>query len=711
MKKKFRLAIATITVLSIVFLNSCALMLLELGSEGYDYEDDHRPTVAVNAPANTPDNTPANTQANTSGNTTGNTPTNAPDSYNTSGGRPYYTEILGGSNDVVTLMLYLCGSDLESYSGAASEDLGEILDAYTDNPNLNIIVETGGADYWYNSDIPSNTNARFKIEDGELIYLEDAGLKDMTAPETVTEFIEFGKNNYPADRYMFIMWDHGGGTTGGLMYDEIFYNSPSLAITDLDDALRNAGVKFDMVGFDCCLMGTAETAFMVEKHADFMVASQRNEPGTGWYYTDFIEALNNNTSIPTTELGTLIVENYFDYTPYQDELEGDLTLSLLDLSYIDSMFYEMDVFFDMADEALLTDINFINIARTLAGYKSINDDSQADLMTLIEEMGGSEALFNAIDQVIVYSDAILNGYNGLSMFFPYRDLSLVSDALYIYDEIGISDTYQSFIKTAANIMAGGQSYSSGGSSNPYGDDWSEDYYDYDWYDDSYMDDYSDFYDDTCFDYDELELEMVDGQYVLQLSDEDYELITEYLLCVYYDDGEGYVELGQDAWYVFDDYGNLIVDYDYTWVALDGMVVPFYSIENVTDAYGEFLYNYGSVPCEIDGEDAEIILLWNDEYPYGTVAGWRYDTYGEASMKGLFELEDGLAIDFYYYYYPYYSDEIEAYYMWDTVIVDGEMSVSYEDMTDLTYGDIEVYYELIDIYQNTYYTESLFFEGY
>jgi hypothetical protein len=627
------------------------------------------------------------------------------------GGKPerrdFYTKIKGGNEDTVTLMLYLCGSDLESYSGAATEDLIEIAEANAENPNFNIIVETGGSSSWAYDVIPADTNTRYKLENGDLTFLEDVGLKDMTKPETVTDFIEFSAENFPADRYIFIMWDHGGGTTGGVMYDENFSDSDSLMITDLDDALEKSGVKFDLLGFDCCLMGTAETAFMVEKHADYMVASQRSEPGTGWYYTDFIAAINENTSIPTAEIGTIIVDSYFENTPYINELEGDMTLSFLDLSYLDAMFWEMDNFFDTADETLLTDAGFISVSQTLAGSKSINDDSQADLLTLIESMGGSEALQNEADNVIIHSNAVLEGYNGLSLFFPYTDLSLVSEALYIYEEIGISETYQGFIKTAANIMAGGQVYSGGGSGNPYGEN-TEDYSEYDWYDDSYSDEYGEFYSETDFDYEELPLEYFDGYYYLSLTDEDYELITDYRLWAYYDDGEGYVELGADALYEFDEYGDLIVDYDYTWVALDGQIVPFYSIENVTSDDGSFLYNYGYVPCEIGGEDAEIILLWNDENPYGTVAGWRYDTYGEATMKGLFKLEEGLEIDYYYYYYPYDSSDYELYYLGETVTFDGELTVTYEDITEVLDGDIEIFYEITDIYQNSYFTESLYF---
>jgi hypothetical protein len=251
-------------------------------------------------------------------------------------------------------------------------------------------------------------------------------------------------------------------------------------------------------------------------------------------------------------------------------------------------------------------------------------------------------------------------------------------------------------------MAGGQAYSGGGSGNPYGSEW-EDYGDYDWYDENFTDEYDDFYSDTNFGYEELPLYETDEYYYLPLTDEDYELITDFLLWAYIDDGEGYVELGADAWYQFDEDGDLIVSYDYTWLSLDGLVVPYYSIEDTDE------HNYGYVPCEINGEDAEIILLWTVDNPEWVVAGWRYDTYGEATMKGLFELEDGLEIDFYYYYYTYDGD-VEMYYMYDTVVVDGEPEVYYTYITDLVDedDDIEIYYEIIDIYQNSYYTESLYF---
>ena len=45
------------------------------------------------------------------------------------GAREKYTEILGGGQDEMTIMLYLCGTDLESRSQMATRDLQEMLNA------------------------------------------------------------------------------------------------------------------------------------------------------------------------------------------------------------------------------------------------------------------------------------------------------------------------------------------------------------------------------------------------------------------------------------------------------------------------------------------------------------------------------------------------------------------------------------------------------
>ena len=47
-----------------------------------------------------------------------------------------------------TIMIYMCGADLESVNGLASSDIDEILKVSGQPDDVNIIIETGGASSW-----------------------------------------------------------------------------------------------------------------------------------------------------------------------------------------------------------------------------------------------------------------------------------------------------------------------------------------------------------------------------------------------------------------------------------------------------------------------------------------------------------------------------------------------------------------------------------
>jgi len=208
---------------------------------------------------------------------------------------PKRTVIKGNSQDVVTIMVYMCGTDLESKSGMATNDMREMAQASL-NKNVNIIIYTGGCNGWKTNGISSSTNQIYKIQDGQLAQIvADAGDKPMTDPATLTEFIKFCAQYYPADRNELILWDHGGGSLSGFGYDEAHKNSGSMNLTQMNKALKDAGVTFDFIGFDACLMATLETAVMTSNYADYLIASEETEPGIGWYYTDWLNELSKNT--------------------------------------------------------------------------------------------------------------------------------------------------------------------------------------------------------------------------------------------------------------------------------------------------------------------------------------------------------------------------------------------------------------------------------
>ena len=125
----------------------------------------------------------------------------------------------------------------------------------------------------------------------------------MTKPDTLTGFIQWCNQNYPANRRELIFWDHGGGSISGYGYDEKNPGSGSMTLSGINQALKNAGVTFDFIGFDACLMATVETALMLDDYADYMIASEETEPGVGWYYTNWLTELSADPSMSTLEIG------------------------------------------------------------------------------------------------------------------------------------------------------------------------------------------------------------------------------------------------------------------------------------------------------------------------------------------------------------------------------------------------------------------------
>ena len=176
----------------------------------------------------------------------------------------------------------MCGTDLESKYGMASSDMEEMRSAAFGD-NVNVIIFTGGCSQWKVSGISNKVNQIYQIKNGQIgRIVEDAGSKPMTDPNNLASFIQFCAKNFPANRNELILWDHGGGSVTGYGYDEKNKNSGSMSLAGVNQALKAGGVKFDFIGFDACLMATAETALMLNEHADYLIASEETEPGIGW---------------------------------------------------------------------------------------------------------------------------------------------------------------------------------------------------------------------------------------------------------------------------------------------------------------------------------------------------------------------------------------------------------------------------------------------
>ena len=293
-----------------------------------------------------------------------------------------------GSQDKAkrTIMFYVCGSDLETESGLASFNIKQILESsFSADDNVKFIVLTGGSLLWnlpgeYLSDpnglglstneetgentISSEYNQLWEAkgadaaenagklvlldadgitgEDGEAVEAEDEMMGEY---ETLQAFINYGAENYPAEKYDLVLWDHGSGPMGDFAIDQ--HNDPifgdDMSFADIVHALSDNKVvdpdgngvpdaKFDFVNFDACLMGNVEMALAYADFADYYICSADLVPGYGECYTGWLNKLGEDPDYDTYELGKIMVDDFYDFYSYGDYAGQDGTLAVIDLA-------------------------------------------------------------------------------------------------------------------------------------------------------------------------------------------------------------------------------------------------------------------------------------------------------------------------------------------------------------------------------------------
>ncbi|MBR3436569.1 MAG: peptidase C11 [Lachnospiraceae bacterium] len=716
-----------------------------------------------------------------------------------SGTRDKYTKIKGGGKDTVTLMVYMCGTDLESQHGMASNDLIEMAKA-TYGDNVRIIVYTGGCKSWKQSFISTSTNMIFQIKpNGQVSMLDDnRGAKAMVKPETLTDFITYCKDNFKADRYDLILWDHGGGSVQGYGYDEKYKSSGAMDLAEISDALAAAGVKFDFVGFDACLMATAETALMLDPYADYMIASEESEPGVGWYYTDWLTALGKNTSISTVELGKIICDSFVSECATSARGQST-TLSVIDVAEFAATVPSALKNFSNDTNKLITGNDYAKVSKARGQTREFAASSridQIDLVHFTKNLGTdaanklAEAVLGAVKYNVTSRD-MTNCY-GVSIYFPYRSTSYVDAAVKTYNKIGMDQSFSKCIKSFAQLAVSGQAVTGGTTSSGYGGSLLSllgggsnqsssstsssgamagllsqflgggnsgsasqlgglgslisglSGRNVEFLTERSMtnDEAAQYILEHHLDKGKLNWkETSEGKLYMPLSKEDWSTVNRLDLSMYYDDGEGFIDLGLDTMFAFDEEGNLLPVDVPEWISVNGQYVAYFFDYKTVDGdkwavHGHIpaLLNAGELTANGGLQDPEKVkeclvnlhVLFDNDSPEGRIVGvenfYPKDeevdisskklTIGSSSNQDLpsgdFEpaeligLKDGDTLDFVADYYSYEGIYEDTYMVGDRVTVSGGLKITKEKVDKEA---ANMMYRFTDIYQQQYWSEA------
>ncbi|MBR2662811.1 MAG: hypothetical protein IKE25_03775 [Clostridia bacterium] len=231
-----------------------------------------------------------------------------------------------------TLLVYMCGADLQS---AACEDIYEMGIAEVGD-NVNIVILAGGAEEWDFDEIQGNTRNLITLRDGNFESITDWGWKSMGSEDSLLEFLRYGLTEYPADRTVAVLWDHGAGSEAGVCFDDTTEDQDGLSLLEINNVLYDlheqmGDYHIDIFGCDACMMATYEMAAMLSYYdIDYYIASEELEPGIGWHYTSWLEKLGKQPDMTAEELCGCIVDNYME-AGLKETPDDYLTLSVISL--------------------------------------------------------------------------------------------------------------------------------------------------------------------------------------------------------------------------------------------------------------------------------------------------------------------------------------------------------------------------------------------
>ena len=374
-----------------------------------------------------------------------------------------------------TVLIYLCGANLESKNGIATSEIEALLDSDIDIENMNVLIYTGGSKKWYTDIISSDENAIYLLKSDSLEKVKSYQASDMGDKNTFLEFLDYSWENYPSKKYDLIMWNHGLGMLG-VASDEKFFED-YLNLDEIKTALEkskfNGNDKFETVVFRSCLNATLEVASVFVPYANYMVASE--EITYGLYGGNTLSFLSNiNPDDNGINFGKAFINSYEESLKYIasrnystiDEVFEVRTYSIIDLSRVNSLIKSLNMF--VKNISLDKNYNMISRVRSNLyqyGSTSTGDYDTVDLFTLINELetlspNTAGVLKDNLNNTIVYNWTNTNFSKGLSVYFPYNGgASVLSMHSNIYKKLSDFSDYYSFINKFASIKS---SSSSGG---------------------------------------------------------------------------------------------------------------------------------------------------------------------------------------------------------------------------------------------------------
>jgi len=257
---------------------------------------------------------------------------------------------------------------------------------------------------------------------------------------TLADFLKWGIHNYPAERYMVVIGDHGKGFKG-IGFD--YLHKDVLDLGEMKEALaqvqKETGIKPDVLLLDACEMGAAEVAYQLKDQARFLVASEEIVGAVGLPHRDFLSQLRDNPDADGKQLARWLVD--LSALDTEQRLESEKPeaaeqLAALDLGQMKKLGNKIAALAEALGESSMTARQLKKLIRQTQhfnlDYKQKPDSDFRDLLhfcQVLQEEGSDPRVGEAAGQVEgALSKVILGNHasgeasveeaHGLSVYLP-----------------------------------------------------------------------------------------------------------------------------------------------------------------------------------------------------------------------------------------------------------------------------------------------------
>ncbi len=374
-----------------------------------------------------------------------------------------------------TVLVYMnADDDLEPY---LVEDFNE-MELCGSTERVNIVVQMDRHPSYDTSSGDWNGTRRYLVgrdTDQRVIrslLLEDPGEMNMGAEKTLSDFLLWGLEKFPARRFQVVLSGHGDGWQG--ISQDFSDQNDRLSLSELAGALGafadRRGAPVDVLLLDVCYWAMLETGWSLRDRATYIVASEDIDPSAGQRYDLALAGLVKDPLLEPRALAADLVEAFREcyaaggYYPQDSET---FTQSAVETARLEALAGALDGLSSVLAGNMTVLAPSVSAARN--AVETYGKPDYVDLYEFVRQIRARSAN-NALNET---ADAALGAINatvaanaagtlrphsaGVSIYFPVRSSSY--NAAYAALPFSLAHGWDGMLKEYYNVTgrsAGGR---------------------------------------------------------------------------------------------------------------------------------------------------------------------------------------------------------------------------------------------------------------